>query len=132
MYYITIVQPTRCTYYLKLFILVKRSKCFGRSFLPSSGAQNCVYSKGICQTAAATCYEITWIDKLIEGADIVSSIEAQRIQYLGHIQRMDQARPTRKLLDWRPMGNRPVGRPRQRWQEDVMEDLKKLKVKNWN
>ena len=43
---------------------------------------------------------------------------------------MDRARPTGKLLDWRPMGNRPVGRPRQRWQEDVMEDLKKLKVKN--
>jgi hypothetical protein len=31
----------------------------------------------------------------------------------------------RKLLDWKPMGTRPVGRPRQRWQEDVMEDLKK-------
>jgi hypothetical protein len=30
------------------------------------------------------------------------------------------------------MGIRPVGRPRQRWQEYVMEDLKKLKVKNWN
>jgi hypothetical protein len=29
------------------------------------------------------------------------------------------------------MGTRPVGRPRQRWQEDVMEDLKKLKIKNW-
>ena len=30
------------------------------------------------------------------------------------------------------MGNRPVGRPRQRWQEDVTGDLKKkLKVKNW-
>jgi len=27
------------------------------------------------------------------------------------------------------MGTRPIGRPRQRWQEDVMEDLKKLKVK---
>jgi uncharacterized coiled-coil protein SlyX len=25
----------------------------------------------------------------------------------------------------------PLGRPRQRWQEDVMEDLKKLKVENW-
>jgi hypothetical protein len=23
------------------------------------------------------------------------------------------------------MGNRPVGKPRQRWQEDVMENLKK-------
>jgi hypothetical protein len=44
---------------------------------------------------------------------------------------MDQARPTRKLSEWKPMGTRPVGRPRQQWQEDVMEDLKKLKVKNW-
>jgi len=40
---------------------------------------------------------------------------------------MDQARPTRKLLDWKPMGTRSVGRPRQRWQEDVMEDLKNWK-----
>jgi len=29
------------------------------------------------------------------------------------------------------MGTRSVGRPRQRWQEDVMEDLQKLKVNNW-
>jgi hypothetical protein len=53
-------------------------------------------------------YEITWrlIDTLIEGADIVRFIKAQRIKWLGHIQRMDQARPTRKLLDfgnlWEP------------------------------
>ena len=58
-------------------------------------------------------------------------IKAQRIKWLGHIQRIDQARPTRKLLDWKPMGTRPVGKSRQRWQENVMEDLKKLKVKNW-
>jgi hypothetical protein len=44
---------------------------------------------------------------------------------------MDQTRPARRLLDWKPMGTRAVGRPRQRWQEDVMEDLKKLKIKNW-
>jgi len=71
------------------------------------------------------------IDKLIESADIVRFIKAQRIKWLGHIQRMDQARPTGKLLDWRPVGTRPVGRPRQRRQGDVMEDLKNLKVKNW-
>jgi len=68
------------------------------------------------------------IDKGIEDADIVSLIKAQRIKWLGHIKRMNQARPTRKPLDWKPMGTRPVGKPRQRWQ-DVMEDLKKLKVK---
>ena len=54
------------------------------------------------------------IDKLIEAADIMRFIKAQRIKWLGNIQRMDQARPTRKLLEWRPMGNRPVGRTRQR------------------
>ena len=56
-----IVQPTRCTCYLKLFILVKRSTCFGRSFRPLSGARNCAYSNGICQTdAAATCCYRGW------------------------------------------------------------------------
>jgi len=70
-------------------------------------------------------------DKLIEGADIVRFSKAQIIKWLGHVQRMNQARPARKLIDWKPMGIRPVGRPRQRWQEDVMEDLKKLNVKNW-
>jgi len=59
-YIIPIVQPTRCTCYLKLFILVKRSACFGRSFRPSSGAQNSAYSNGICQTAAATCCYRGW------------------------------------------------------------------------
>ena len=55
------------------------------------------------------------IDKLIEGADTVRFIKAQRVKWLGNIQRMDRARPNRKLLDWRPVGTRPVGRPRQRW-----------------
>jgi hypothetical protein len=72
------------------------------------------------------------IDELIEGADIGRFIKTQRIKWLGHIQRMEKARPTRKLVGWKPMGTRPVGRPRRRWQEDVMEDLKKLKVKNRN
>jgi hypothetical protein len=66
------------------------------------------------------------IDKLMEDADIVRYIKAQRIKRLGHIQRMDRAKPTRKLFVWKSMGNRPVGRLRQ---EDVMEYLKKLKVK---
>ena len=33
-------------------------------------------------------------------------IKAQKIKWLRHMQRMDQARPNRKLLDWKPMGIR--------------------------
>jgi hypothetical protein len=29
------------------------------------------------------------------------------------------------------MGTRSVGKPSQRWQENVIEDLKNSKVKNW-
>jgi hypothetical protein len=71
------------------------------------------------------------IDKLMEGAHIVRFIKTQRIKWLGHILRRDQARPLRKLLDWKRMVTRPAGRPRQRWQEDDFEDLKKPKIKNW-
>jgi hypothetical protein len=46
------------------------------------------------------------IDKLIKGANVARFIKAQRIKWLGHIQRMDQARPTRKLLDSKPMGTK--------------------------
>jgi hypothetical protein len=68
------------------------------------------------------------IDKLINGAGIVRFVEEQRIKWLGHIQRMDQARPTRKLLDWKPMGTRPVERARQRWQKAALEDIRRLKL----
>jgi hypothetical protein len=40
-------------------------------------------------------------------------------------------RKSTKAMEFNIMETRPVGKPRQRWQEDVMEDLKKLKVKNW-
>jgi hypothetical protein len=52
-------------------------------------------------------------------------MKAQKIKWLGHIQRTDQARQTWKILDSKRMGTRP----RQRWQEDVMEDLKKAENK---
>ena len=65
------------------------------------------------------------IDKLTEDTNIARFIKAQRTKWLWHTRRMDQVRPARKLLDWKRMGIRPVGRPRQRWQDDVTEDIKK-------
>ena len=41
---IPIVNPNRCTSVSNLFTLEWHSTCFGRSFHPSSGVQDCTYS----------------------------------------------------------------------------------------
>jgi len=53
-------STTNKMHLLPQIILVQHSTCFGRSFRPSSGAQNCVYSNGICQKAAAACCYWGW------------------------------------------------------------------------
>jgi len=32
---------------------------------------------------------------------------------------------------WKPMLTRPLGRPKNRWEDDIINDVKKLKIKNW-
>jgi hypothetical protein len=32
---------------------------------------------------------------------------------------------------WKLMLRRPLGRPKNRWEGDIMTDIKKLKIKNW-
>ena len=44
---------------------------------------------------------------------------------------MDTTRTVKKLTEWEPCSSRPVGRPRLRWLDQVEEDLKKMKVRNW-
>jgi len=40
----SVVKPTKCTKVSNLFCLESHSTCFGRSFRPSSGVQDCTYS----------------------------------------------------------------------------------------
>jgi hypothetical protein len=44
---------------------------------------------------------------------------------------MDTTRIVRKVTEWGPRSSRPVGRPRLRWLDQVEEDLKEMKVRNW-
>jgi hypothetical protein len=44
---------------------------------------------------------------------------------------MDTTRIVEKVTEWEPHLSRPVGRPRLRWLDQVEEDLKKIKVRNW-
>jgi hypothetical protein len=63
---------------------------------------------------------------LIIGADIVRFNIAQRIKWLGHVQRMDTSRIAKRISEWKPMGSRP----RLRWLNDVCDNPKLLRVRN--
>jgi hypothetical protein len=40
-------------------------------------------------------------------------------------------RMVKKAYKWKPMLRRPLGRPKNRWEDDIRNDIKKLKIKNW-
>jgi hypothetical protein len=43
---------------------------------------------------------------------------------------MDNNRTVKKVLDTKPIGTRKIGRPKLRWEDDVIQDIKTLGVKN--
>ena len=36
-----------------------------------------------------------------------------------------------RIKIWKPMSKRPIGRPKTRWEDDVLEDIKNMNVGNW-
>ena len=71
------------------------------------------------------------LDKLIKHENTVNYIKAQRLSWFGHIQRMPEARATKKIFKWNPLTTRPRGRPRYRWEDNIVQDLGQMKIKNW-
>jgi hypothetical protein len=44
---------------------------------------------------------------------------------------MPEERMLKKVYKWKPMLRRPLGRPKNRWEDDIRNYMKKLKIKNW-
>jgi hypothetical protein len=36
-----------------------------------------------------------------------------------------------KIMRWQPMSKRPRGRPKLCWEDDVLEDINSMNVRNW-
>jgi len=36
-----------------------------------------------------------------------------------------------KIKRWKPMSKRPIGRPKTRWEDDVVENIKSINISNW-
>ena len=44
---------------------------------------------------------------------------------------MPETSTVKKIHKWKPFTGRPVGRPKSRWEDDVRNDLKKMKLTKW-
>ena len=36
-----------------------------------------------------------------------------------------------KIRKWKPMSERPIGKPKTRWEDDVLEDIKSINISIW-
>jgi hypothetical protein len=63
--------------------------------------------------------------------DIVTYIKINRLRWAGHVIRLEEQSPARRVLVTVVEGRRQRGRPKLRWEDGVMEDARKLGERNW-
>jgi hypothetical protein len=54
--------------------------------------------------------------------------KARRMRWAGHVARMGEERGVHRALVGKPEGNRPLGRPRRRWEDTIKIDLQEIGV----
>jgi len=68
---------------------------------------------------------------LYKESDTVTYIKINRLKWAGHVIRMEEQSPTRRVLVAVVEGSRQRGRPKLRWEDGVIEDATKLGERNW-
>jgi hypothetical protein len=58
-------------------------------------------------------------------------MKIRRLEWLGHIIRMDETGSIKEIFEGKLEGRRGRGRPRLRWINDVEDDFRKFGVKRW-
>ncbi|XP_072392502.1 uncharacterized protein [Diabrotica undecimpunctata] len=69
------------------------------------------------------------VNELNEGYHIIRYVKSQRLSWLGYIQRHEDTKTTKKMLQLKPVGRRKKERPRTRWLDDVEDDLKTMNIR---
>ena len=60
--------------------------------------------------------------------NIVRVIKFRRLRWAGHVARMEEGSSAFVILTGKPIGNRPFGRPRRRWEEFIRMDLEEIGI----
>jgi hypothetical protein len=71
------------------------------------------------------------LNKMIKNKTIINYIKSQRLGWFGHVCRMPDERVVKKVYEWKPKATRSLGRPKNRWENDVKNILNIMKICNW-
>ena len=71
------------------------------------------------------------LSRLIGNKNIINYIKAQRLAWFGQVHRMPDNSMVKKVYEWAPALTRSLGRPKNRWGDDVKSDIIKMKITNW-
>jgi hypothetical protein len=66
------------------------------------------------------------LHSLYPSPNIVRVIKSTRMGWAGHVARMVEGRGVYRVLVGRPEGERPLRRPRRRWEDNIKMDLREV------
>jgi len=64
---------------------------------------------------------------LIKHRNIINYVKAKRLSWFGHTNRKPETSVVKRIHKWKPF----TGRPKSRWEDDVRNGLKKMKLTKW-
>jgi hypothetical protein len=67
------------------------------------------------------------LDNLIKHKNMIDFIKAQRLRWLGHVERMPEERDVKEIYKRRLIASSPVGR----WMDNVMRGIQAMETVSW-
>ena len=71
------------------------------------------------------------LNRLTGNKNTTNYTKAQRLVWFGHVHRMPDNSMVKKVHEWSPALTRSLGRPKNRWEDDVKSDITRMKITNW-
>jgi hypothetical protein len=59
-------------------------------------------------------------------SDSMRQIKSKRMRWAGHVALMGEERNVYNVLEEKPEGKRPLGRPRRRWENGIRMDVREI------
>ena len=64
--------------------------------------------------------------------NIICLIKSRRLKWTGYGDRMEEGGSSFKILTSKPTRKRPLGKPRRRWEGNIIMNLKEIGISTWN